>query len=154
VCECVCACACMYVRVSVRVCMCVRACVFVFACMCVCVCVCGCVRTPVFVRLYACVCKFVHACVCTRACMCVHVSCMCCVAGATQSHASTASTIRVYAYTMCIRDIFSREITMHTVIYGAYIWFWPTLLMRQWPASCCISCATSISITVYAPAVI
>jgi len=28
-----------------------------------------------------------------------------------------------------IYGIFSREITIHTVIYGVYIWFWPTLII-------------------------
>jgi hypothetical protein len=26
-----------------------------------------------------------------------------------------------------VHTVFSREITIHTVIYGADIWFWPTL---------------------------
>jgi len=34
-----------------------------------------------------------------------------------------ASTI----YIRCTYGIFGREITEDTVIYGAYIWFWPTL---------------------------
>ena len=32
-------------------------------------------------------------------------------------------------YIRCIYDIFGREITKYTVIYGAYIRFWPTLLL-------------------------
>jgi hypothetical protein len=31
----------------------------------------------------------------------------------------------------CTYGIFSREITIHTVIYGVYIRFWPTLLIHQ-----------------------
>jgi len=26
----------------------------------------------------------------------------------------------------------SREITIHTVIYGVYIWFWPTLIICEY----------------------
>jgi hypothetical protein len=32
-------------------------------------------------------------------------------------------------YIRCIHGIFGREITNYTVIYGAYIRFWPTLLI-------------------------
>jgi len=32
-----------------------------------------------------------------------------------------------YRYIRCIHSIFGREITIHTVIYGVYIRFWPTL---------------------------
>jgi len=33
----------------------------------------------------------------------------------------------IYRYIRCIHGIFGREITIHTVIYGADIRFWPTL---------------------------
>jgi len=33
----------------------------------------------------------------------------------------------IYTYIRCIYDIFSREITIHTIIYGVHIGFWPTL---------------------------
>ena len=32
-------------------------------------------------------------------------------------------------YIRCIYGIFGREISEYTVIYGVYIWFWPTLSM-------------------------
>jgi len=35
----------------------------------------------------------------------------------------------MYRYIRCTYSIFSREITIHTDIYGAHIRFWPTLLM-------------------------
>jgi hypothetical protein len=44
-------------------------------------------------------------------------------------------------YIRCIYGIFGREITIHTVIYGAYIRFWPTLAMldalgiKPWPGA-------------------
>jgi len=34
-----------------------------------------------------------------------------------------------HRYIRCIYGIFGREITIHTVIYGVYIQFWPTLHM-------------------------
>jgi hypothetical protein len=37
--------------------------------------------------------------------------------------------IYIYIYIRCIYGIFGREITEHTVIYGVYIQFWPTLPM-------------------------
>jgi len=30
-------------------------------------------------------------------------------------------------YAQCTYGIFGREISKHAVIYGAYIWFWPTM---------------------------
>ena len=30
-------------------------------------------------------------------------------------------------YIRCLYGVFGREITIHTVIYGVYIQFWPTL---------------------------
>ena len=41
----------------------------------------------------------------------------------------------IYRYLRCIYGIFSREITIHTAMYGADIRFWPTLCMSclvQW----------------------
>jgi hypothetical protein len=35
----------------------------------------------------------------------------------------------------CIYGIFGREITKYTVIYGAYIRFWPTLQKRDHEAT-------------------
>ena len=40
-------------------------------------------------------------------------------------------TIHIYIYVRCIRGIFRWEVTTYTVIYGAYIRFWPTLIMCQ-----------------------
>jgi hypothetical protein len=39
-----------------------------------------------------------------------------------------------YTYVRCAYSIFSREITLHTVIYGVHIRFWPTLciLHNSW----------------------
>jgi len=34
-------------------------------------------------------------------------------------------------YIRCIYGNFGREITKYTVIYGVYIWFWPTLEMMH-----------------------
>jgi hypothetical protein len=34
-------------------------------------------------------------------------------------------------YIWCIYNIFGREITKYTVIYGAYIRFWPTLVISD-----------------------
>ena len=31
-------------------------------------------------------------------------------------------------YIRCMYSIFGREITKYMVIYGVYIWFWPTLV--------------------------
>jgi hypothetical protein len=36
----------------------------------------------------------------------------------------------IYPYTRCIYGIFGRGITRHTVVYGVYIRFWPTLIMH------------------------
>ena len=52
-------------------------------------------------------------------------------------HASYIGLARTI-YIRCICGIFGREITKYTVIYGAYIQFWPTLLIhgvciRLWP---------------------
>ena len=33
-------------------------------------------------------------------------------------------------YIRCIYGIFGREIAIHTAIYGVYIRFWPTLVIR------------------------
>ena len=46
-----------------------------------------------------------------------------------------------HIYTRCIYGIFDREITKYTVIYSAYIWFWPTLRAHRgyiwfWPTLC------------------
>jgi len=41
----------------------------------------------------------------------------------------------MYTYTRCTYSNFGREIIIHTVIYGVYIRFWPTLLFngyRKW----------------------
>jgi len=40
---------------------------------------------------------------------------------------------------------FSREITLHTVIYGVHIRFWPTLHMRQLVDMCICDPITCIS---------
>jgi len=36
-----------------------------------------------------------------------------------------------HIYIRCVYGNFGREITKYTVIYGVYIWFWPTLNMYQ-----------------------
>jgi len=58
-------------------------------------------------------CVYVYMCECVCLCLCVSM----CV--------GLARTI----YTRCIYGIFGREITVYTVIYGAYIRFWPTVYM-------------------------
>ena len=35
----------------------------------------------------------------------------------------------MYGHLRCIYSIFGREFTVYMVIYGAYIRFWPTVLM-------------------------
>ena len=40
-----------------------------------------------------------------------------------------ARTVYINTYIRCTYGIFSREITIHTVVYGVYIQFWPTLQM-------------------------
>ena len=45
----------------------------------------------------------------------------------------------IYRYTRCTHGIFSREITIHTVMYGADIRFWPTLQI----CSSCSDCSKS-----------
>ena len=42
-------------------------------------------------------------------------------------------TAHIYRYIWCIYGIFGRETTIHTVIYGADIRFWPPL---KWSQSC------------------
>jgi len=44
----------------------------------------------------------------------------------------------MYRYIWCIYGIFGREITIHTVIYGVYIRFWPTLHMGQHVTRTCV----------------
>ena len=56
-----------------------------------------------------------------------------------------ARAIHIYVYTVYIYGILSREITIHTVIYGVHIRFWPTLHMHKfW----CFHFQASSSITV------
>jgi hypothetical protein len=38
-----------------------------------------------------------------------------------------AKTIYIHTYIRCIYDIVSRGMTIHAVIYGVHIQFWPTL---------------------------
>ena len=83
----------------------------------------------------------VFVCVCVCVCVCAWV----CSGAARYPHAKAHSvtqnaignephqlehTCRVgqsHTYIRCIYGIFDREITKHTVIYGVYIQFWPTL---------------------------
>jgi hypothetical protein len=37
----------------------------------------------------------------------------------------------IYIYLRCIHGMLSRKITIHTVIYGVHIWFWPTLTIHK-----------------------
>jgi len=37
-----------------------------------------------------------------------------------------------HRYIRCIYGVFGREITIHTVIYGVYIQFWPTLIILHY----------------------
>ena len=42
--------------------------------------------------------------------------------------------IYIYVFTVylrCIHGMLSRKITIHTVIYGVHIWFWPTLTIHK-----------------------
>jgi len=45
--------------------------------------------------------------------------------------------LAITIYIRCICSIFSREITIHMVIYGVYIRFWPTLNMQVWNTQHC-----------------
>jgi len=42
-----------------------------------------------------------------------------------------ARIIHLQVYTVYIYGIFGREITIHIIVYGVYIWFWPTLEMSS-----------------------
>jgi len=42
----------------------------------------------------------------------------------------------MFRYIRCTYGIFSREITMHTVIYSEYVQFWPTLIKMQGSELC------------------
>jgi len=86
--------------------------------------------------------------VCTRLCVYMHVSARVCqrvfVSVNVYVCAGLAITIHlwVYTYIRCTYGIFSREITIHTVIYGADIRFWPTLRMRG--VSHCRQCMSGL----------
>ena len=103
---------------------------YVYVCMRRWVCLYGCVQ-----RSYACG-KGSRPDVCTCLRMCTHE-------GGMFAHVCTFTHMCIHegeCLRMCIRPepyiyrrirctygIFSRETTIHTVIYGADIWFWPTL---------------------------
>jgi len=46
-----------------------------------------------------------------------------------------------HRYIRCIYGVFGREITIHTVIYGVYIQFWPTLHIYMYGSRPPDSCA-------------
>jgi len=48
--------------------------------------------------------------------------------------------IHIYTCIRCTYGIFSREITIRTVIYGVYIRFWPTLVMCRVLCTVCRVC--------------
>jgi hypothetical protein len=54
-----------------------------------------------------------------------------------------------YIYVRCKYGVLGREITKYMVIYGEYIWFWPTLLVRYvvrlQTACCCCECGVTKS---------
>ena len=143
-----CVCMCVYMCVSMRV---VAPCQKHVACrtvgcspqevlcmyvyMCVCVWMCFSMRVvaqcqkQVACRFVGCspqevLCVYVYMCECVCLCLCVSM----CV--------GLARTI----YTRCIYGIFGREITVYTVIYGAYIRFWPTVYMCVWVCMCVLVC--------------
>jgi len=58
--------------------------------------------------------------VCERVCV---SACVCSTTEAQNVYLGLARTI----YIRFTYGIFGREITKDTVIYGVYIWFWPTL---------------------------
>jgi len=102
---------CVCVRVGIR-CVCAHMCVYL---LCVCVCVrCVCVRVYV-------------VCVCARVRVCAPLLCDLCTTG-TIAWLGLARTMWGWTINIrCIYGVFGREITRHTVIYGVYIRFWPTL---------------------------
>jgi hypothetical protein len=59
-----------------------------------------------------------------------------------------ARTIYSYVYTVwCAYGILSREITIHMVIYGVCILFWPTLYIQQFMCISIVQLALVISCT-------
>jgi len=78
-------------------------------------------------------------CVCVCVCVCVFVCVCVCVSELPQAgwpvracNAMNAYVLgwpepSIHRYIHCRYGIFSREITIHTVVYGAYMGFWPTL---------------------------
>jgi hypothetical protein len=84
----------------------------------VCVCMCVCVR--------ACVCVLrVHSHIC------VYEACTVPYPTLTHTHKHMFRLGQNHIYTRCIYGNSGREITKHTVTYGVYIRFWPTLHMSN-----------------------
>ena len=54
----------------------------------------------------------------------------------------------IYRYIRCIYRTFGRQITIHTVIYGVYIRFWPTLHICISQRVLCDSTRTCIRVAV------
>jgi len=147
-CVCVHACVCAWVCVRVCMCACMRVCAWVYVhvyvcvhtCVCVRVCMCACVR----VCVHGCVCVCMY--VCIRACVCMGV----CV------HACACVYVRVWHMRRVGQNhIDTPFMTVYTVIslpkmpyvHRIYIWFWPTLRMRdrvRFAAHACIFCCSSM----------
>ena len=53
-------------------------------------------------------------------------------------------TIHLYVYTVYTRYCLSREITIHTAIYGADIRFWPTLFTNHLMSGACRQAAAAL----------
>jgi len=51
-------------------------------------------------------------------------------------------TYILHTYIRCIYGIFNRKITIHTIIYGVHIRFWPTLHMLH--SHCVHTCCTGL----------
>ena len=87
------------------------------------------------VCVYMCVCMYVCMRVCLHVCVYMYVcACACACAswptpGRDTPRIGLARTPEpyIYRYIRCTYGNFGREITIHTVIYGVYIRFWPTL---------------------------
>ena len=69
------------------------------------------------------------------------------------THFKTSQGLSRTIYIRCIYGIFGREITKYTVIYSAYIQFWPTLAIQltcvrraNWKSLCKITVTTQVTL--------
>ena len=88
--------------------------------------------------MHVCVRACVYACVRTRVCVCQY------------THEHTYIELARTIYIRCIYGISCRDFIRHTVLYGVYIQFWPTLYIHMNNVSkpscmceCCTTCDSS-----------